>query len=99
MTPRPHARGSIRDTFAANPHLETVLPAMGYSDEQRGELKDTIEACFEDGGAEYVIDACPGQLHRIMDLSVPIARVRYRFAQLDGPPLLEWIERRLAALA
>ena len=37
VDPRPHARGSIQATYAANPHLRQVLPAMGYSRDQRAE--------------------------------------------------------------
>lgn len=42
--PRPYAKGSLRVTFQEYPHLETVLPAMGYSERQMEELKETIEA-------------------------------------------------------
>jgi predicted GTPase len=92
VDPRPYARGSIRDTFVANPHLEHVLPAMGYSELQRQELRDTIHACCEAEGASLVVDACPGRLDRIITLEVPIVRVRYSFTQLDGPPLLEVVK-------
>jgi predicted GTPase len=35
VDPRPYAVGTIKSTFEANPHLERVLPAMGYSEAQR----------------------------------------------------------------
>jgi predicted GTPase len=89
VDPRPHAVGTIKDTFAANPHLARVLPAMGYSDEQRRELSETIHACCAAEGAVCVVDACPGRLDLAIDLDLPIARVSYRFRQLEGPPLLE----------
>jgi predicted GTPase len=89
VDPRPYAIGSIGDTFTAYPHMELVLPAMGYSDEQRGELRDTIHACCKAENATLVVDACPGRLDRIIELEVPIVRVRYAFRQLDGPPLLD----------
>jgi len=42
VDPRPFAVGSIRDTFLRFPHLNGLLPAMGYSEEQRRELEETI---------------------------------------------------------
>jgi len=92
VDPRPYARGSIRRTFEAWPHLEMVLPAMGYSEEQRNELASTIHACCAAERARCVVDACPGRLDRAVSLEVPVVRVSYAFRQLDGPPLLEMVE-------
>jgi predicted GTPase len=92
VDPRPHARGSIRDTFDAWPHLGNVLPAMGYSAAQRRELASTIHACCEAEHARCVVDACPGRLDRAISLDVPIVRVSYTFRQIDGPPLLDLAE-------
>jgi len=89
VDPRPYAVGSIRDTFAHNPHLGQVLPAMGYSAEQRRELEDTIHACCEAEGVVCVVDACPGRLDVAIRLEVPVARVSYRFSQVAGPALLD----------
>jgi predicted GTPase len=97
VDPRPYARGTIRDTFDAYPHLERVLPAMGYSEPQRQALRETIHACCEAEDAECIVDACPGRLDRVLDLNVPIVRIRYRFQQLDGPPLDEAV-LKLAAV-
>jgi predicted GTPase len=81
------AVGTIRDTFAAWPHLERVLPAMGYSETQRAALAATINACCKEERVDCVLDASPARLDRMMELDVPLVRVRYRFEQLDGPPL------------
>src|SRR3990170_2290126 len=45
---RPYAVGSIAETFARYRSIGTVLPAMGYSDEQLRELEATIEAAHCD---------------------------------------------------
>jgi predicted GTPase len=87
VDPRPYAVGSIRETFDANPHLERVLPAMGYSSAQREALAETINACCAAENVAYVLDASPARLDRMMTLDMPLLRVRYRFVQLDGPPL------------
>jgi predicted GTPase len=94
VDPRPYAVGTIRETFEANPHLERVLPAMGYSEEQREALAATINACCAAEGVDCVLDASPARLDRMMHLEVPLVRVGYRFVQLDGPPL----EERVLAL-
>ena len=99
VDPRPYARGSIRETFRVYTHLEKVLPAMGYSEEQRRELRDTIHACCAAEHASCVVDACPGRLDRAISLDVPLVRVRYRFRQIDGPPLLELAQRLVATPA
>jgi predicted GTPase len=95
VDPRPYANGSIHDVFDANPHLEQVLPAMGYSTEQRQELQNTIHACCSAEDVSCVVDACPGRLTNAIDLDVPIARVSYAFKQLEGPPLLDLVRKKI----
>ncbi len=89
IDPRPHAVGSIASTFAAYPHMHRVLPALGYSESQREELRETIVRCAPDA----VVDASPASLERLFEVPFPIARVRYRFEQLEGPNLFELVER------
>ena len=36
VDPRPHAVGSLRETFARFPHLGPVVPAMGYGEDSQG---------------------------------------------------------------
>ncbi|MEN8181664.1 MAG: GTPase [Myxococcota bacterium] len=81
VDPRPHARGSIAEAFSAYPHLGAVLPALGYSEAQRWELSETIRAA----APEALVDASPARLDRVLDLELPIARVRYWFEQTSGP--------------
>jgi predicted GTPase len=84
IDPAPWAVGSIRETLAANSHLRRVLPAMGYSQEQRSELKATIEA----SAADVVINASPASLAELLDLSLPVVQVRYRFVVREGVDLV-----------
>jgi len=95
VDPRPYAVGTIRDTFEAYPHLERVLPAMGYSEGQRAALAATINACCSAENVSCVLDASPARLDRMMQLDVPLVRVGYRFVQLDGPPLEERVMKLL----
>jgi predicted GTPase len=84
IDPRAAAVGGIRDIYTAHPQLLAVLPAMGYSQQQRLELKATIEA----SGAELVLNASPANIATLLDLSLPAVQVRYRFAAREGVDLL-----------
>jgi predicted GTPase len=96
VDPRPYAAGTIREVFAANPHLESVLPAMGYSEAQRESLQATINACCQAEDVACVVDASPARLDRMLEVDVPLTRVAYDFVQLDGPPLDEQVLSLLA---
>jgi len=91
VDPRPAAVGSIAAALRDFPHLDRVLPALGYSDAQRRDLAATIEA----SGADVVLDASPCRLDRLLDLKLPLVRARYRFQQVSGEPLLDLVLGRL----
>ncbi|MHC5018934.1 MAG: GTPase [Planctomycetota bacterium] len=79
VDPRPHAVGSIADTFAAWPHIGACLPAMGYSATQVEELSATIAAV----PCDAVLVATPVDLRRLLALERPAARAQYT-AELQG---------------
>ncbi len=87
VDPRQHAVGSIVEVFRDNPHLLQVLPAMGYSEQQRQELKATIET----SGAEVVLNASPAGVAQLLDLALPVVQVRYQYAQRSGPDILQLV--------
>jgi carbamate kinase len=91
IDPRAAAVGSIAEAYREFPHLGPVLPALGYSEQQRVELAETIDRC----GAEVVVDASPCRLERLITMSRPVVRVGYRFEQLDGPDLLATVLQAL----
>jgi predicted GTPase len=93
LDPRPHAVGSIAETFAAYPHLGPVLPALGYSTEQCRELSETIRRT----APEVVVDGSPARLDHVLPGAVPVVRVRYAFVQRSGPPIEEIVDRFVAA--
>ena len=95
VEPRQYAVGTIADTYDAYPHMEHILPAMGYSEDQRQSLAATINACAKAEGIACVVDASPARLDRMLELDVPMARVSYRFKQLDGTPLEERVQELL----
>jgi predicted GTPase len=73
IDPRPHAVGSIADTYRAYPAIGHVLPAMGYGEEQTRDLEATIRA----SGCDVVISGTPIDLARLVDVGCPIRRATY----------------------
>ena len=88
VDPRPYAVGSIAAVLDRYPHLEPLVPAMGYGAVQMRELEATLDAA----DADLVLSATPIDLTRVLHLNKPITRVRYELAQVDGPPLAELLE-------
>ncbi|MBE3598304.1 MAG: GTPase [Limnochordaceae bacterium] len=91
VDPRPYAVGSIRETYARYPHLETVLPAMGYGAEQVRELEATINAT----PADVVVVGTPIDLRRIVAIQRPAVRVRYELREVSKPGLAEIVHRQV----
>ncbi|MDI6893358.1 MAG: cyclic 2,3-diphosphoglycerate synthase [Bacillota bacterium] len=83
VDPRPYAVGSIREVYEKYPHLERVLPAMGYSPGQVRELEATINAT----PADVVIVATPIDLGRLITIDRPALRVRYELQEVGKPDL------------
>lgn len=95
LDPRGFAVGSIAEAYRNYPHIGAVLPALGYSDSQRAELEETLRR----SGADAIVDASPARLDRALSVSLPIARVRYRFEQVAGPPIFEIVDKAIARAA
>src|SRR5919106_1322696 len=85
IDPRPWASGSIRDVYEKFPHIGPLLPAMGYSDRQRRDLAETINA----SDADAVLIATPIDLRKICDLSKPAYRASYELEVVSEPGLDE----------
>jgi predicted GTPase len=83
VDPRPYAGGTLKEVLERWPHLDPLLPAMGYGDAQVAEL----EAALNGAPAEIVLSATPIDLTHLMRLNKPVVRVRYDLVELD-PPLL-----------
>lgn len=94
VDPRPAAVGDIRATFAAHPHLQRVLPALGYSPKQLEELRDTINL----SGADVVVSGTPIDLAALIKINMPVIRARYELEQSTPPLLSEIIDAFLSPL-
>jgi len=83
VDPRPYASGSLLEVYRNYPRLERVLPAMGYSDAQLGDLATTIAAT----PCDSIVVASPVDLARLIDLAKPHCRVRYDLEEIGHPDL------------
>jgi predicted GTPase len=68
-----HAVGSIKELYTKYPHLDKVLPAMGYGTAQMKELTDTINAT----DCDVVVAGTPIDLGRLLKIDKPIVQVGY----------------------
>ena len=93
IDPRPSAVGDIAEVFRQYPHIGKVLPAMGYSAKELGELQATING----SSAEAVIAGTPSDLSHLMQLDKPVIRARYEFAEVGEPRLSKLVEDFLRA--
>jgi predicted GTPase len=91
VDPRPWAVGSIKEVYERYPHMEELLPAMGYSERQREELAATINS----SDAEVVLIATPIDLREVIALEVPAYRAGYELEEVSEPGLAELLKRRL----
>jgi predicted GTPase len=83
LDPRASAAPGIAAVYARYPQIGRVLPALGYGELQRAELRRTIEDSF----AEVVVSATPIDLGLLLGLSTPVVRVRYELQEVDEPGL------------
>ena len=91
VDPRPWAAGSIKDVYSKFPHIGALLPAMGYSPEQRKDLEETINA----SDAEMVLIGSPIDLRAICNLNKPAVRVFYELEDVGEPSLETILMERL----
>jgi len=86
VDPKPYAVGSIKEAYQKYPHLGAILPALGYSDKQVAELKETIERI----PCDVIVIGTPIDLRRVITINKPTVRVKYELKVL-GPISLEQI--------
>lgn len=94
VDPREYAVGTIEQVYAAYPHIGPVLPAMGYSADQIGDLARTINRAECDA----VVFATPIHLTRVLAVNKPALRVLYEYRDRGTPTLEECLAGRLEEL-
>ena len=83
IDPREYTVGKISETFDHYPKIGTLLPAMGYGDEQIKDLETTIN----NTDCQGVIIGTPIDLRRIIDIKHPSTRVTYDLEEIGHPTL------------
>ena len=95
VDPRRFAAELVREVFRQYPHIESVLPAVGYSPAQLEALAATIDA----SDAEVVVSATPVDLARLLRPTKPVVRVRYDYEDASQPGLAAEIDAFMLAFA
>ncbi len=88
VDPRPFTVGKLAGTFEIYPNIGTLLPAMGYSDEQ---LKD-LETTINNTDCDSVVIGTPIDLNRIIKIDKPNTRVYYDLQEIGYPNLNEILD-------
>lgn len=78
IDPRPWTVASITETYKKYPEIGTLLPAMGYGDQQMKDLEDTINKVECDS----VVVGTPIDLGRILNINKPSTRVMYELQEI-----------------
>lgn len=85
IDPRDKAIGKLAETYEMYPHVGALLPAMGYSDQQRADLEATIANV----DCDSVIIGTPIDLNRIVKIKQPNTRVYYDLQEIGSPNFSE----------
>jgi predicted GTPase len=93
VDPRPFAVGSILDTYRKYPTTGTVLPAMGYGEDQMAELEQTINQ----SDADLILVGTPIDLGRLLTIDKPAQRVRYELQVIGQPNLKDILSANFGA--
>lgn len=83
VDPRPYTIGKLSETFRLYPNIGTLLPAMGYGDEQIKDLETTIN----NTPCDVVVIATPIDLNRIVKINKPTVKVSYDLQEIGLPNL------------
>jgi predicted GTPase len=94
VDPKPHAAGTIKDTYRQYPNVGAVLPAMGYGQAQIHDLQLTISHV----DCDLVLCATPVDLPKLLSINKPIIRVEYEYKDHGNPLLKDALLNRLQKL-
>jgi len=82
IDPRQFATATIREVYEKY-EVGPVIPAMGYSSEQRQDLEKTINSA----GADLVLIATPIDLRKLIEIDAPALKVSYELSEVGRPNL------------
>ncbi len=85
IDPRPYLQGSLRGTFEKYPKIGTLLPAMGYGEQQVKDLEATINSV----DCDAVVIGTPIDLRKLINIEKPAVRVTYELQEVGKPDLTD----------
>jgi predicted GTPase len=88
VDPRPYVVGKLAETFKIYPNIGTLLPAMGYGEQQVKDLEKTIEKT----DCDTVVIATPIDLTRIVKINKPTVKVGYDLQEIGSPNLTQVLD-------
>ncbi len=83
VDPRPYLVGEMADTFRKYPEIGSLLPAMGYGDQQIRDLEATIRKV----PCDLVVIGTPIDFRRVVKLDKDSVRVGYELEEIGEPGL------------
>jgi predicted GTPase len=92
VDPRPYLVGKLKETFETYPDIGTILPAMGYGEQQLRDLEATINGTHCDA----VVIGTPIDLARVVKIEKPHTRVFYDLQEIGKPDLAGVLEEFVA---
>jgi len=81
VDPRPYTVGKLNTTFETYPEIGTLLPAMGYGDQQIKDLEKTIA----NTPCDAVVIGTPIDLTRVVKIKQPTVKVGYELQEIGSP--------------
>jgi predicted GTPase len=88
IDPRPYAVGKLAETYRVYPDIGSLLPAMGYGEQQMKDLAATIEKT----NCDSVVIATPIDLQRVIKINKPCTRVEYSLQEIGHPDMDDVLE-------
>lgn len=88
IDPRPYTVGEITTTFQRYPNIGTLLPAMGYGEQQMKDLEKTIA----NTPCDAVVIGTPIDLPRFIKIKQPVVKVGYELQEIGTPTLKDVLD-------
>ncbi|MCL1868282.1 MAG: cyclic 2,3-diphosphoglycerate synthase [Paludibacter sp.] len=83
IDPRPYTVGKLSQTYEKYPEIGTLLPAMGYGEQQIRDLEQTIANV----PCDAVVIGTPIDLGRIIKIKQPTVKIGYELQEIGYPNL------------
>ena len=90
VDPKPYAKGIIKEVYEKYPHIDSVIPAIGYNGQQIKDLLETIKGINFD----LIVSATPADLNLLFKSDFNMVKVTYAFKPFDDLKFAKLIKLR-----